>query len=236
MNEDPFFTLHRDIPRQGPGTPEDVLWVLDQIDPPARIIDAGCGPGADIEAFAANLPKVEVDGFDIVPHFVEEARDRLSCFGPRVRVWCGDMEEIIGPADLIWSAGAVYFLGIETALARWRAALAPGGVIAFSEPVFLTDPPSKAAAAFWADCPGVGMADKIATRVESAGFRTRATRLITGRAWLDYYLPLMSRAARLRIGAGPDLARELDAAEDEFAGWRAAPTDIAYLLSVVEPA
>ena len=236
MSEEAFFTLHRDIPRQGPGTAEDVLWVLENIDAPARIIDAGCGPGADIETFAATLPKVEIDGYDLVPHFVAEARDRLGCFGPRIRVWCGDMGDITGPADLIWSAGAVYFLGVEAALERWRAALAPGGAIAFSEPVFLTDPPSKDAEAFWADCPGVGTADKIAERVASAGYTTRATRLITGRAWLDYYLPLMSRAARLRIGAGPDLAPELDAAEAEFARWRAAPTEIAYLLSLVEPA
>lgn len=236
MSEEAFFTLHREVPRQGPGMAEDVLWALDQTDPPTRIIDAGCGPGADIETFAEALPKAEIDGYDIVPHFVAEARDRLGCFGPRVRVWCGDMAEITGPADLIWSAGAVYFLGVEEALARWRPALAPGGVIAFSEPVFLTDPPSKAAKAFWEQCPGVGTAERIAARVEKAGFTTRATRLITGRAWLDYYLPLMSRAARLRIGAGPDLTPELDAAEAEFAGWRAAPTEIAYLLSVVEPA
>jgi trans-aconitate methyltransferase len=236
MSEEAFFTLHRDIPRQGPGMAEDVLWVLDQIDPPSLVIDAGCGPGADIETFAEALPKVGIEGFDIVPHFVAEARDRLDCFGPRVKVWCGDMEDITGPADLIWSAGAVYFLGLEAALSRWRAALAPGGVIAFSEPVFLSDTPSKEATAFWADCPGVGTADKIAARVESAGFRTRATQVITGRAWLNYYLPLMTRAARLRIGAGPELAKELDAAEAEFARWRAAPTEIAYLLSVVDPA
>lgn len=236
MREEAFFTLHREIPRQGPGTAEDVLWALDQIEPPARVIDAGCGPGADIETLAEALPKAEIDGFDIVPHFVSEARDRSNCFGPRVRIWCGDMEEITGPADLIWSAGAVYFLGVEAALSRWRTVLAPGGVIAFSEPVFLTDTPSAAATAFWAECPGVGTARQIAIRVASAGFRTRATRLITGRAWLNYYLPLMSRAARLRIGAGPELAKELDLAEAEFARWRAAPTDIAYLLSVVEPA
>lgn len=236
MSEEAFFTLHRDIPRQGPGMAEDVLWVLDQIEPPARIIDAGCGPGADIETFAEALPKAEIDGFDIVPHFVAEARDRLSCFGPRVRVWCGDMEDITGPADLIWSAGAVYFLGVEAAISCWRNVLAPGGVIAFSEPVFLSGKPSKAATVFWADCPGVGTADGIAQQVREAGFRTCATRIITGRPWLNYYLPLMTRAARLRIGAGPDLAKELDAAEAEFARWRAAPTEIAYLLSIVEPA
>lgn len=236
MSEAAFFTLHRDIPRQGPGTEEDVFWALSLIPPPARVIDAGCGPGADAETLAAALPKAEIEGFDLVAHFVAEARDRLACFGPRVRVWQGDMAEIAGPAELIWSAGAVYFLGVETALRLWRGALAPGGAIAFSEPVFLTDPPSPAALAFWADCPGVGTAEGIAERVGNAGFRTLGTRLITGRAWLDYYLPLMARAARLRIGAGPELAAALDEAEAEFARWRAAPTEIAYLLSVVAPA
>lgn len=235
MSDDPFFTLHRDIPRQGPGMAEDVLWALDQIAVPSRVIDAGCGPGADIETLAEALPKATVVGVDHVPHFVAEARERLDCFGPRVRVWCGDMAQLTGPADLIWSAGAVYFLGVEAALGRWRDSLAPGGTIAFSEPIFLSDPPAPPVAAFWADCPDVGTADTLARRIENAGFRTRATRLITGRAWLDYYLPLMTRAARLRIGAGPVLAAELDAAEAEFARWRAAPAEIAYLLSVVEP-
>jgi len=233
---DAFFTLHREIPRQGPGASEDVLWMLAQIDPPARVIDAACGPGADTETLAEALPKAEIEAVDHTPHFIEEARARLDCFGPRVRARQGDMRDLSGPADLIWCAGGVYFLGIEAALESWRAALAPGGVIAFSEPVFLADPPTEGAAAFWVDCPGIGTAASIADRVAGAGYRTRATRVLTGRPWLNYYLPLMARVARLRPGAGPELRATLDEAEAEFARWRAAPDQVAYLLSVVEPA
>lgn len=233
---DAFFTLHREIPRQGPGAAENVLWALGQIAPPARVIDAACGPGADTETLAEALPAARIEAVDHTPHFIDEARARLDCFGDRVNLRCADMRVLTGPADLIWCAGALYFLGIETALAAWRPVLAPGGVVVFSEPVFLSDPPTAEASAFWSDYPGVGTARTIADRVLRAGYRTLATRVQTGRPWLNYYLPLMARAARLRIGAGPDLAHVLDAAEAEFARWRTAPDQIAYLLSVVEPA
>ena len=236
MMDDAFFELHREMPRQGPGDAEDVHWVLSVVGEPARVIDAACGPGADTETLAEALPLAEIEAVDLTSHFVEEARARLDCFGPRVTVREGDMQELAGPADLIWCAGALYFLGVETALALWRPVLAPGGAIAFSEPVFVSTPPSPEAAAFWSEYPGVGTAADVEARVRAAGYRARATRLITGRAWLNYYLPMMARATRLRIGAGPDLAVVLDAAEAEFARWRAAPDEIAYLMSVVEPA
>ncbi|MCV2864345.1 class I SAM-dependent methyltransferase [Albidovulum sediminicola] len=235
MTDEAFFELHRAIPRQGPGDASDVLWALSVVGEPARVIDAGCGPGADTETLAEALPLAQIEAVDLTTHFIEEARARLECFGPRVNTREGDMRDITGPADLIWCAGSLYFLGLETALPLWRGALAPGGAIVFSEPVFLSSPPSAEVAAFWADYPGVGTEAELRRRIAGAGFATRATRVITGRAWLNYYLPLMARAARLRIGAGPDLAAVLDAAEAEFARWRAAPDHIAYLLCVVAP-
>ncbi|HPE25808.1 class I SAM-dependent methyltransferase [Albidovulum sp.] len=236
MRDDAFFELHRDMPRQGPGDAEDVLWALSVLGQPARVIDAACGPGADTEVLAEALPLARIEGVDLTAHFIAEARDRLACFGPRVTLREGDMRDLAGPADLIWCAGALYFLGVETALDLWRPVLAPGGAVVFSEPVFTCDPQPPGAAAFWADYPGVGTAADLAARVQAAGYRTRATRLITGRAWMNYYLPMMARVARLRIGAGPELAAVLDEAEAEFARWRAAPDEVAYLLSVVEPA
>lgn len=236
MSGEAFFTLHRDLPRQGPGTGEDVAWALSLIAAPARILDAGCGPGADSETLAAVLPLARIEAIDSTAHLVEEAQDRLACFCPRVSARLGDMRSLAGPADLIWCAGAIYFLGVETALSLWRSALAPGGAIAFSEPVFLTDPPDPAARAFWADYPGVGSEAALVARIAAAGYRVLGTRPVVGRGWLDYYLPLMARAARLRIGAGPELAAVLDEAEAEFARWRAAPDHVAYLLCVVTPA
>ncbi|SPH17748.1 Trans-aconitate 2-methyltransferase [Defluviimonas aquaemixtae] len=231
-----FFTLHRDLPREGPGTAEDVRWALSIVGRPARVIDAACGPGADTVTLAEELPEARIEAVDRTTHFVAEARTRVARFGGRVSVREGDMRELTGPADLIWCAGALYFLGIETALPLWRRALAPGGKVAFSEPVFVTDPPSEAARAFWADYPGVGGAASIARRVEEAEYRAVATRTLTGQPWADYYLPMEARIERLRPGASGALAQVLDAAEREIALWRAAPDEVAYLLAVTEPA
>ncbi|MEZ5714444.1 MAG: squalene/phytoene synthase family protein [Paracoccaceae bacterium] len=52
------------------------------------------------------------------------------------------MMQATGPFDLIWCAGAIYFIGVTEALAGWRDALAPGGVVAFSQAcLFRPDPP-----------------------------------------------------------------------------------------------
>lgn len=241
MDWDAFFTLHSDLPREGPGDAADVLWALDLAGVPAeaRILDAGCGPGADTAVLAQARPEAWIDAIDRQAGLVAEAAARLARFGPRVKVWQGDMGAIAGPYDLIWSAGAVYFLGVTEALRAWRPALTRAGRIAFSEPVLLGGPEPKPAAVarFWADYPRITDAGGIAARIAAAGFAILGTRLIVGAPWAAYYEPLARRIADLRAGqVMPALAAVLDAAEVEIAAWRAAPERIAYQLAVVAPA
>ena len=230
-----FFTLHRDLPREGPGSAAEVAWVLDRIAPPARVLDLACGPGADTVELAQRLPAARIEAVEQVRHFVEAAQRATARFGDRVTVRQGDMRAVTGQHDLIWCMGAVYFLGIEAALPLWRPALAPGGHLAFTEPVLVETPASATAAAFWGDHP-VGDAGAIAGRVAAAGYRTLATRLLTGAPWEDYYAPLERRIAALRPGASAALTQVLDEAEREVTLWRRAPDQIAYLLTLAAPA
>jgi trans-aconitate methyltransferase len=199
------------------------------------VIDAACGPGADTVTLADALPEARIEGVDITPHFVTAARAATARFGPRVSVREGDMRVLDGPADLIWCMGALYAVGIETALPLWRKVLADGGIVAFSEPV-LPDWAGAGARAFWADYPNAGDAASIAARVAAAGFRTEATRLLTGLPWAEYYEPMQVRVDRLRAGADPALAHVLDDAQREIDLWRQAPDEIAYLLTIAAPA
>lgn len=137
-----------------------------------------------------------------------------------------------GPYDLIWCAGALYFLGVTEGLIGWRDALAPGGRVAFSEPC-LPDGPAPRADAFWADYPAATDAAGIACRIEAAGWRICATRLIAGGAWEAYFTPMQRRIDTLR--GDPSLGAAIEAEEREIALWRAAPDEIAYLLCVVAP-
>jgi trans-aconitate methyltransferase len=230
-----FFRLHRGLPREGPGCAADVEWALSVVGRPGRAIDAACGPGADTVTLAQALPGARIEAVDAQAHFVAAARQRTAGFGDRVSVRQGDMRTLAGPADLIWCAGAVYMLGIETALAGWRDVLAPGGHVAFSEPVLLSADPAPAAREFWAGYREIGDAGAIAARVSAAGYRTLATRVLTGPPWVDYYQPMEARIARLRPDAGAELGAVLDEAEREIALWRECPDEVAYLLAIVAP-
>lgn len=233
-----FFTLHRDLPREGPGLPEDIRWTATEagLARTAKIADVGCGPGGDIAALLDVAPEGEVTALDKVDHFVAAARETWRADG-RVTVLKADMARIMNTYDLIWCAGAVYFLGIEAALRTWRKALRPGGAVAFSQACWFTDAPSEAAQAFW-QSEGAELTDEagVAAEVAAAGYRIEAQQRLSDAAWEAYYGPLEARVAQLRPGADAALTQVLDEAENEIAVWRAHRAEFGYLLCLVRPA
>lgn len=234
--DEAFLTLYTDLAREGPGAAADLGWALSVAATPqnARICDAGCGSGADTVTLAKERPKAQIDAVDQIAHFVAAAQKRVAPFGARVQVRQGDMAALSGPYDLIWCAGALYFLGVTEGLSRWRSALAPGGAVAFSEPCLLARP-SAAARAFWAEYPQITDVAGIRARVAAAGYRVLGEQMQIGDAWEAYYIPMAKRIKKLRPNATGPLAEALDEAEREIARWRAAPSEIAYALMVVAP-
>jgi len=202
MSSDAFFTLHADLPREGPGETADVAWAAEVagLPPDARILDAACGPGGDIGALLRAAPQGHVTAIDLHAPFVDGVRSRWGS-DPRVAPLTGDMTAPEGPFDLIWCAGAVYFLGIEAALCAWVPRLAPAGLIAFSEPCLFTDTPSEGAIDFWDGYARLTDEAGIAAQVTAAGFETLATRRIGDIAWESYYRPMEARIAQHAVGA-----------------------------------
>jgi SAM-dependent methyltransferase len=236
IDRDAFFTLHADLPREGPGETADVAWAAEVagLRSEARILDAACGPGGDIGALLRAAPEGHVTAIDLHAPFIEATRARWGA-DRRVTLQSGDMTAPEGPFDFVWCAGAVYFLGIEAALEAWAPRLAPGGAIAFSEPCLFTDMPSEGAIDLWDGYARLSDAAGIAAQVEAAGYETLATRAIGDIAWESYYRPLKARIARLRPCAAPELAAVLELATVEIASWRAHRHETGYLLSVVRP-
>ena len=228
-----FFELHEGLDRQGPGLPEDVAWALDVAKVPdgARILDAGCGAGADLPALLAH-PGARVTAVDTHRPFIETVRERF----PGIDARAESMAAPQGPFDFIWCAGALYFLGITEGLRVFAPKLAHRGAVAFSEPVWLTDTPSETAGAHWSEYPAMTDMPGLEARVASAGFTTVAKRLLCPAAWAAYYEPMEARVAQLRPAAGAALSAVLDAADAEIAGWRAHGDSFTYALLVVRPA
>ena len=233
-----FFKLHRDLPREGPGEPADVTWAAGIAGTPknAQIADVGCGPGADIGSLLSVAPEGHVTALDKTPHFVEAARARHADDG-RVTVLRADMARIMNEYDMIWSAGAVYFLGVTEALTRWRKSIRPGGVIAFSEVCWFTDtPPERAKAFFAAEYPGMKEEAGVLEQVRAAGYEVLGTRRLEDAAWEAYFGPIEARIAMLQPDADATLAEVLDDAEEEIAVWRKHRDAFGYMLTVARPA
>ena len=238
MDWDAFFAVHRDLRREGPGLAEDVAWVggLIGISPQGQVCDAGCGPGGDLAALRQLVPEGRIDGFEMAPHFVDAARKRFAG-DPSVRIFAESMEGLTGPYDLIWSAGAVYFLGVARALNAWRGALSDQGAVAFSHPCLFTDAPSKAALAFWEAEPG-GIETELTTRDEIAavGWRVLAARPLSDAAWAAYYEPIEARCDALEAaGVNESVAAAIAAARKEASDWRTVARETGYMLYVVRP-
>lgn len=235
---DDFFVLHRDLLREGPGSPQDVAWATAFLDLPARaqIADVACGAGGDIAALLEAAPEGRITALDKTPHFVEAVRQTWA-EDERVTALKADMKAVANQYDLIWCAGAVYFMGVEAALRAWRKALLPSGAIAFSEACWFTDAPSARAEALWSkEYPSMTDEAGISAQIKAAGYRIIGQRRLDDVAWEAYFTPLDARIAQLRDDATASVSAVLNEAEEEAACWRAHRDEYGYLLSVVVPA
>lgn len=236
MDWDAFFKLHDDLPREGPGTDEDVAWAcaLGIVPGYARILDAGSGPGGDIAALLRAAPEGRVLAVDMHQGFVDAVARRFEG-DKRVTAKAGSMMREHGPFDLIWSGGAVYFVGVAEALNTWRKALAPEGIVAFSEPCLFRPAPDEAVKTLFEEVLPDDEAG-ICAKVEAAGYEVLGTRRVSDAGWEAYYQPQEARIEALRVGADDTLNAVLDEAEAEIATWRKHREDFGYLLCVVRPA
>jgi len=226
--------LFLSLDRAGPGDADSLRWALAVAGTPpgARVLDAGCGTGADTAQLLAAVPRGRVTALDKDAAFVASVAARH----PGATVLQGDMAAPpAGPYDLIWSAGAVYNLGIGRALAAWRGVLVPGGRVAFSDLRWTRGTPPAGARDFLSG-EGVALTDATGLEAEiaAAGWRLLGARWVGRAGWAAYYEPL---AAALDAGLGAATDADLVAAlRAEIACWRRWGDSYDYRLVVVEPA
>ena len=212
-----FFEVHSDLPREGPGNRESTARALRLASPLPRdplIVDVGCGPGAQTLDLAALVPDARIVAFDAHPPFLDELRHRAAAAGvaDRIDVRRADMRALpCAPhsIDLLWCEGAAYVLGIPEALRLWKPLLKPGGRVALTEPVWLTeDAPPDSVLKNWESYPAMTSVDANRTIIERAGLKLLGDFTLPEAAWWDdYYGPLEARAKALsRKYAGDPIA------------------------------
>jgi SAM-dependent methyltransferase len=210
-----FFEVYESLPRQGPGNracTAQALALCRNLPAAPEIIDFGCGVGAQTLDLAT-LTTGKITAVDNHAPFIWRLSAALAAQGlsPRVRAVLGDMARPPfepGSADLIWSEGAAYSIGLENALRTWHPLLRPGGHLAFTEAVWLRPDPPKAARAFWAnEYPQIADTAANLALATRCGYEVIGNFTLPGETWWDdFYTPMTARIQDLRRGYAADAA------------------------------
>lgn len=123
---------------------------------PRRILDAGCGEGADLSVLQSSYGEARVFGVDASPQMLAAARDKQaaarSTFNRLLGKWlpggaglglgsdagllCGDFAQLpfaINTLDLVWSNLALHWHPQpDRVFAEWRRVLSVDGLLMFS--------------------------------------------------------------------------------------------------------
>lgn len=228
MDMEALFTLHRDIPREGPGSDEATSEAIRRIPPlrsGPRILDLGCGPGKQTLVLARHF-QTPVIAVDFHAPYLDHLRQSAEAEGlsDLVRTRLGRMEELEeqpGSVDLIWIEAAIYIVGFTEGLRLWRPLLRDDGLLVASEAAWLTDDPPAEAEAFWhEEYPAMMTVEENIKTAAGCGYEVLDHFILPRSAWWDeYYTPLTERIARLRHKAdtNPALSEVLDDTEREIA-------------------
>ena len=206
--------LHEGLERKGPGSDELTRAIVGKLQPhlppsPA-IVDMGCGSGHAALLLAEVLDGTAI-GIDLYPPFIAELEARRAGHpaGARVSGRVADMADpglAPGCCDLIWSEGAVYLMGVDPALERWKTLLRPGGFLVFSDCCWLVGaPPDEIAAYFGQGYPGMRGPASTLKAAEAAGWRFVLAQSLPAAAWWpSYYNALSAHMAAIEPGLAKD--------------------------------
>nr|VFK01468.1 MAG: Methyltransferase domain-containing protein [Candidatus Kentron sp. H]VFK01507.1 MAG: Methyltransferase domain-containing protein [Candidatus Kentron sp. H]VFK05043.1 MAG: Methyltransferase domain-containing protein [Candidatus Kentron sp. H] len=231
------------LPRQGPGddgSTRRALECMTGLPERPRILDIGCGSGAQTAALA-RLTRGEITALDNhAPYFeVVRARAAQAKAADRVRCVEGDMAALDfdeGAFDAIWSEGAIYTMGFEKGLREWCRLLRPRGYLAVTEISWLRDDPSEKSVRFF-ESEYPAMTDVATNRamVEACGYQlVEQFTLPESSWWDDFYHPLEKRVRLLRAERAGDLEMQqfLDSVQEEIELYRRHSEDYGYVFFV----
>ena len=202
-----FFELFSGLPRQGPGTAASTrraLGLVPGIGPQTRVLDIGCGTGAQTLVLADSSPS-HIVAIDNHPPFIDALNGQARRLGltHRLEARVADMRSLDfedGSFDLIWCEGAIYNVGVEAGLRDWRRLLNSNGHLALTEVCWRKPEPPAECAAFWnREYPAIRDTAALLKTVEASGYETVGHFPLPASAWWDdYYRPLQDNLTAFR--------------------------------------
>lgn len=224
-----LFTFFEAMPRQGPGSEVVTRALLERFrsmlpeNPVAA--DMGCGTGAAGLVLAD--AGVTVTGVDIHRPFLETFERHAAEKGLSDRVstrLAGMTESGIAPAslDLIWSEGAVFTVGFDTALEAFWHLVKPCALLVVSECVWLQEQVPGVLREFWDRAyPGMRTAGGNIREAETAGYRFIHAEVLPSELWeKEFYQPMEALIARQDPDMSSGMRAIVNETQDEIALFR----------------
>ncbi len=200
---DYFIELYGALPRAGPGdnaSTRKAFVMMEHLPPEPRILDIGCGPGMQTVELL-RLSGGTVVALDLLPRMITRVRKAAegAGFADRLETVQADMNDMaFQPAgfDVVWSEGAIYFIGFEKGLAKVKDLVKPGGYVAVSEAVWLQPDPPREAVDFWREYPEIDSVERKLEVVSGLGYESVGHFILPASSWTDsYYDPLAKRVS-----------------------------------------
>lgn len=218
--------LHRHGLRQGPGSDAETELALQvaRVDRQTvlKVADIGCGTGASTLLLAQQL-NARITAVDFLPEFLGELQKRAEAAGvaDRISTVACSMDELQfadAEFDVIWSEGAIYNIGFEKGVARWRRFLKPGGLLAVSEITWITESRPPELQEHWKrEYPEIDVASAKIRVLEKHGYRPVGYFVMPEHCWREeYYRPMQARFEPfLQRNNHSEAARTIVAEEEE---------------------
>ena len=200
---DHFLQIYGTLPRAGPGSNEltrRAFEMMSDVPESPRILDVGCGPGMQTVELL-RITSGTVVALDLIPEMITRVKARAESAGvsDRLETLEQDMTEMAFPEssfDVVWSEGAIYFLGFEAGLKKVKDFVKPGGYVAVSEAVWLKPNPPPEVVEFWKEYTEI---DTVAAKLEvikHIGYESVGHFIFPATAWTEhYYNPMEERIA-----------------------------------------
>jgi len=201
-----FYELFEALPRGGPGDNESTRCAFNTIPKLSKqplILDIGCGPGVQTIELAklSNGKIIALDNHQaFLDKLMKKAKDEglLDHIVPK-NISMLDMDFEENTFDIIWSEGALYFMGFQNGLRRCHQLLKRDGYLAVTEIVYLVpNPPTPVIQYFEKEYPDIKLVKDRIELIQNEGFRLISNFTLPESSWLDsYYLPMEEELSRL---------------------------------------
>jgi ubiquinone/menaquinone biosynthesis C-methylase UbiE len=232
MDEDKMMQILHEVfdpslPRLAPGDDTSTRHALEMLygsrlegaSQELRVLDIGCGNGAQTLRLAAELGGW-VTAVDNHQPYLDELQRRAEVKGlaDRIGTRYADMRELDLHGenfDLVWAEGSAFVMGIPEALQAWRSFLRPGGAVGFTELTWIEDgAPEECRDFFAAAYPQMTDVETHLQTIRTSGYEEVGWFILPESSWWKpFYEPL---SKRLREYEAPSDDAETRAVLDLF--------------------